>query len=170
MGSSPGFGSTACDWAAYAARPLRTRFRCGSGCHSLNLATDSNSQGHSSRGTPSGRFRRGCPRDGRCALRLLVSVWFQVLFHSPRRGTFHLSLTVLVHYRSPKVFSLGRWSSRLPTGFHVSRGTQVPQSSPRPFVYGALTRSGRSFQKRSTRTRFCHWLPCGSGVLQPHLH
>jgi hypothetical protein len=34
------------------------------------------------------------------ALQLLVSVWFQVLFHSPRRGSFHLSLTVLVHYRS----------------------------------------------------------------------
>src|SRR5690606_6249818 len=23
-------------------------------------------------------------------------------FHSPRRGSFHLSLTVLVHYRSPR--------------------------------------------------------------------
>src|ERR1017187_10290649 len=34
------------------------------------------------------------------ALQLLVGVWFQVLFHSPRRGSFHLSLTVLVHYRS----------------------------------------------------------------------
>ena len=28
------------------------------------------------------------------------------LFHSPLRGSFHLSLTVLVHYRSLKVFSL----------------------------------------------------------------
>ena len=28
------------------------------------------------------------------------------LFHSPCRGSFHLSLTVLVHYRSLKVFSL----------------------------------------------------------------
>ena len=33
-------------------------------------------------------------------LRHLVSNRFQVLFHSPNRGTFHLSLTVLVHYRS----------------------------------------------------------------------
>jgi hypothetical protein len=30
----------------------------------------------------------------------LVGTWFQVLFHSPQRGSFHLSLTVLVHYRS----------------------------------------------------------------------
>jgi hypothetical protein len=33
-------------------------------------------------------------------LRPFVSYWFQVLFHSPNRGSFHLSLTVLVHYRS----------------------------------------------------------------------
>ena len=33
-------------------------------------------------------------------LRPLVGEWFQELFHSPNRGTFHLSLTVLVHYRS----------------------------------------------------------------------
>ena len=29
----------------------------------------------------------------------LVGMWFQALFHSPHRGAFHLSLTVLVHYR-----------------------------------------------------------------------
>ena len=28
------------------------------------------------------------------------------LFHSPHRGSFHLSLTVLVHYRSEEVCSL----------------------------------------------------------------
>ena len=33
-------------------------------------------------------------------LRPLVSVWFQGLFHSLIQGSFHLSLTVLVHYRS----------------------------------------------------------------------
>ena len=33
-------------------------------------------------------------------LRPLVSAWFQVLFHPGTPGTFHLSLTVLVHYRS----------------------------------------------------------------------
>jgi len=29
----------------------------------------------------------------------LQARWFQVLFHRPHRATFHLSLTVLVHYR-----------------------------------------------------------------------
>src|SRR5690606_10201481 len=33
-------------------------------------------------------------------LRPLVGVWFQDLFHSLVQGSFHLSLTVLVHYRS----------------------------------------------------------------------
>jgi hypothetical protein len=43
---------------------------------------------------------------------------------SPSRGAFHLSLTVLVRYRSLKMFSLGGWSPQLPTRFHVPRGTQ----------------------------------------------
>ena len=34
-------------------RPLQTRFRCGSGCPSLNLATEMNSLAHSPKGTPS---------------------------------------------------------------------------------------------------------------------
>jgi hypothetical protein len=50
------------------------------------------------------------------ALRLFVSIRFQVLFHSAHSRTFHLSLMVLVHYRSPRVFSLGKWTSRIPTG------------------------------------------------------
>src|SRR5579859_2896049 len=43
---------------------------------------------------------------------------------SPLRGAFHLSLTVLVRYRSLKVLSLGGWSPPLPTnspGFVVLR-------------------------------------------------
>ena len=50
------------------------------------------------------------------ALSLIVSIRFQVLFHSGHPGSFRLSLTVLVHYRSPRVFSLGKWASRLPAG------------------------------------------------------
>src|SRR5438270_1422842 len=50
---------------------------------------------------------------------------------SPSRGAFHLSLTVLVHYRSLLVFSLGEWSPQLPTRLHVSRGTQDPSPQQR---------------------------------------
>ena len=114
MGSSPGFVSNPCDY-----RPIQTRFRYGFGCLCLNLATKINSQAHSPRGTPSGltaRTRISPEHRPVIALRLLVSLRFQVLFHSPQRGTFHLSLTVLVHYRSPDVFSLGEWTPQLPAG------------------------------------------------------
>ena len=41
----------------------------------------------------------------------------------PSRGSFYLSLTVLVRYRSQNIFSLGTWSSQLQSGFLVSRPT-----------------------------------------------
>src|SRR4030081_2024045 len=66
---------------------------------------------------------------------------------SPSRGAFHLSLTVLVRYRSHMVFSLGGWSPLLPTRFHVSRGTQDTDPSAHAFLYGTVTRSGRAFQR-----------------------
>ncbi len=91
-------------------------------------------------------------------LRLLVGIRFQVLFHSGHPGPFHLSLTVLVHYRSPKVFSLGRWSPQLPTGFHVPRGTQETSRSFAPFVYGSITLYAPSFQCSSTRREICNFL------------
>jgi hypothetical protein len=66
---------------------------------------------------------------------------------SPSRGTFHLSLTVLVHYRSLNVLSLGGWSPQLPTRFHVPRGTQDPSPSLQTVHYGTLTLSGGAFQR-----------------------
>ena len=54
-----------------------------------------NSPDHNAKGTQS-EDTRGEPRG---LLLPLVGMWFQVLFHSPHRGAFHLSLTVLVHYR-----------------------------------------------------------------------
>ena len=116
-----------CPWVAHSVsglipatiRPIQTRFRYGFGCHSLNLATEINSQAHSPRGTLSGIAGNICISTALnllLALQLLVSLWFQVLFHSPNRGTFHLSLTVLVHYRSPNVFSLGEWTPQIPAG------------------------------------------------------
>jgi hypothetical protein len=116
-----------CPWVAHSVsglipatiRPIQTRFRYGFGCYSLNLATEINSQAHSPRGTLSGIARNVPISRGLnllLALQLLVSLWFQVLFHSPNRGTFHLSLTVLVHYRSPNVFSLGEWTPQIQTG------------------------------------------------------
>jgi hypothetical protein len=55
------------------------------------LATGNNSQTHYAKGKPSVLTD----------LRHIVGMWLQVLFHSPRRGSFRLSLAVLVHYRLP---------------------------------------------------------------------
>ena len=48
----------------------------------------------------------------------------------PSRGSFHLSLTVLFSIGHQVVFSLGRWASRLPTGFLVSHGTLLQLAYP----------------------------------------
>ena len=58
-------------------------------------------------------------------LRPLVGVWFQVLFHSPARGSFHLSLTVLCAIGLSVVFSLSGWSPIIRPEFLVFRLTQV---------------------------------------------
>ena len=73
-----------------------------------------NSPDHNAKGTQSGA-------DGlhRPALLPLVGQWFQALFHSPHRGAFHLSLTVLVHYRSHG--SLSPWRVVPPASRPVPR-------------------------------------------------
>ena len=77
-------------------------------------------------------------------LQLLVSIRFQVLFHSPNRGAFHLSLTVLcslsVMYEylglegGPPMF---RQDFTCPA---------LLESSSLTFAYGAVTHYGHSFQ------------------------
>ena len=64
-------------------------------------------------------------------LRPLVSVWFQVLFHSVVHGTFHLSLTVLVHYRSH--------SSIQPCRMDPADSDRIPRVPPYSGYYLILT-------------------------------
>ena len=86
MGRSHGFASTTANYSAL--------FR-------LAFATDPHLKCLSLPATVTRRLimqkARRHPTKG---LRPLVSVWFQDLFHSVIHGSFHLSLTVLVHYRS----------------------------------------------------------------------
>ena len=101
------------------ARPIQTRFRYGSGCNSLNLATKNNSQAHSPKGTPSGialRTRLSPEHQHAISPSTVCKLTVSGSFHSPHRGSFHLSLTVLVHYRSSSVFSLGEWTPQVPAG------------------------------------------------------
>ena len=77
----------------------------------LNLACNRNSPVHSTKGTPSpGIFPKENMHRALTTCRHTVSGSISL----PFRGAFHLSLTVLVRYRSPRVFSLGRWSAQFP--------------------------------------------------------
>ncbi len=85
MGRSHGFASTTTDYGAL----LRLAFAAAPSLKDLTL--------------PVKVTRRLIMQKARrhpYGLRPLVGVWFQDLFHSLVQGSFHLSLTVLVHYRS----------------------------------------------------------------------
>ncbi len=146
---------------------LRLAFAPAPGVLPLNLATKSNSLAHSPRGTRSGI---SAPSDAVTALPLLVSTRFQVLFHSGYPGSFHLSLTVLVHYRSPRVFSLGEWTPLLPTGLACPVVLKPSAGSRCTFAYGTLTLSGRPSQYLSASASVSYSLDrCSSpdGALFP---
>jgi hypothetical protein len=111
-------------------RAVGTRFPFASAAKRLRLATDNNSQTHYAKGKQSPpefkihEFRFMICRNRAEAQPLrprpdeilnhqilnpkfrgllhIVGIWLQVLFHSPSRGSFHLSLAVLVHYRLPR--------------------------------------------------------------------
>src|SRR3954451_7874744 len=86
MGRSLRFGSTPRDYSAL----FRLAFATATP-QQVNLATKHNSQAHSSKGTPSPN------KSALTACKHTVSGTLSL----PSRGTFHLSLTVLVRYRSP---------------------------------------------------------------------
>src|SRR5579872_2389281 len=83
---------------------------------------------------------------------------------SPFRGAFHHSLTVLVRYRSLKVFSLGGWSPQLPTRVLVPRGTQAQADAASVAPYRTLTWSRGPFQTLRVLLLVAIW-----PALQPRL-
>ena len=121
-------------------RPVQTRSRYGSATEWLSLASLKQLVGSL------------CKRHAvtlSLGLQPLVGARFQVLFHSPARGSSHLSLTVLVRYRSSAVFSLAGWSPQIRTGFHVPRPTQVPDFDNTRYPYGSITLCAAVFQTAS---------------------
>ena len=105
-------------------------------------------------------------RHGTKPLRQVVSVRFQGLFHSPVRGTFHLSLTVLVHYRSSgsiiliclfaNALAFASAANRTITGVVISGEDNEP-----PVSYTHLHRlSGPAYEPafvQQIQTRFVEW-------------
>ena len=141
--------ASACPWIAHPAsrprrateRPVQTRFRCGSVF--LNLAARRDSQAHSTKGTPS---RNALSAPTACGRTVSGTVSL------PSRGAFHLSLTVLVRYRSQestqpwrvvppdsrRVSRVRRYSGAVLAGESASRTGLSPCSAglPRPFRCG----------------------------------
>ena len=86
----------------------------------------------------------------------IVSIRFHVLFHSPQRGSFHLSLAVLFAIGDLGVFSLTRWSSRIHTGFHVSHTTREPNGKRTRFNDWTFTIYGTGFSCFVSHSMQCH--------------
>ena len=107
--SSPGFASAARD----SSRPVKARFRSGS--LSVNLAP---------RQRLAGSFYKRHAVTAQRLLRLLVGARFQVLFHSPLGVLFTFPSRYWFAIGHRRVFSLGGWSPRLRTGFHVPGPTR----------------------------------------------
>ena len=108
MVSSHSFGST-----PYHKSPYRTRFRYGSACHWLNLATEGNSPARSTKSTPS---HCSSPLRVRHSALTVCKHMVSGSISFPSRGAFHLSLTVLVHYRSPGYLALESGLPSFPAG------------------------------------------------------
>ena len=96
--------------------------------------------------------RHTSKRDAPTACKRMVSGTISL----PSRGTFHLSLTVLVHYRSPLVLSLAGWSPRIQSGFHVSGFTQVPTRESHEFRLRASNPLRTDFPDCSATRAFCN--------------
>ena len=138
MDRSPGFGSIIYDLI----RPIQTRFRFGSIPYIvLNLAIYNNSLDRSTKSTISHIYSALSA----CKHRVSGSLSL------PSRGSFHLSLTVLITIGHQVVFSLTGWSPLIHTRFLVSRTTLESTNLCSLFIYWTFTFYGMLSQNISTK-------------------
>ena len=155
--------ASACPWIDHPASRLRLAtdrhlkgslsLRLGS---RLNLAANRNSLAHSTKGTPSQRM--AAPTACRHTVSGTVSL--------PSRGAFHLSLTVLVRYRSRE--SVQPWRVVPPASRGVSRAPRYsgPETRcQRPSGYGALT----LFRRPSQAVPLDGWFVTAAEACGPRL-
>jgi hypothetical protein len=103
-------------------------------------------------------------------LRPLVGIRFQILFHSPNRGSFHLSLALLFAIGHQGVLSLARWAALIHARFHGTGATRELQRRLTPFDYGAITLYGQAFQPARLKVSLvtpCHLRKSGPGSHNP---
>lgn len=115
--------------------------------HGLTSPHATNSQAHSSKGTPSPTT----PKDAQALTDCKRTVSGTISL--PSRGTFHLSLTVLVRYRSPG--SIQAYRVVPADSQQISRArcySGVAHMSRCVFTYGILTLYDRPSQTTSANT------------------
>ena len=148
MGRSLRFGSRPSDSNALFGLAFAT-----ASPHGLTLPLSTNSQAHSSKGTPSPH--KEAPTDCKRTVSGSISL--------PSRGTFHLSLTVLVRYRSPGNIQayrvvpadsqqISRARCYLGTQIAPPQGFQVRDSHPLRPTLPSRSPNPRSISARSGRT------------------
>ena len=146
-----------CPWIAHPASRLRqatmfailkARFHCGSVPTLTSPLT-------ATRWLILQKARRHTAR----VLRLLVGARFQVLFHSPLGVLFTFPSRYWFAIGHRRVFSLGGWSPRIRTGFHVSGTTRVPASEAAGFRVRGSYPLRPAFPCRSATAQLCNSAP-----------
>ena len=149
--------ASACPWIAHPASRLRqatmfailkARFHCGSVPTLTSPLT-------ATRWLILQKARRHPAR----GLRLLVGARFQVLFHSPLGVLFTFPSRYWFAIGHRRVFSLGGWSPRIRTGFHVSGTTRVPASEAAGFRVRGSYPLRPAFPCRSATAQLCNSAP-----------
>ncbi len=140
MGRSLRFGSMTCDSNALFGLAFATATP-----HGLTSPHTDDSQAHSSKGTPSPHDESKALTDCKRTVSGTISL--------PSRGTFHLSLTVLVRYRSPG--SIQAYRVVPADSQQISRArcySGINHTSRRVFAYRTLTVYGWPSQTNSANT------------------
>ena len=140
-------------------RPVKTRFRFGSGTLYLNLATHRNSPARSTKSTRS-RLSHPC----NVALSLLVSIRFQVLFHSPPGVLFTFPSRYYTLSVTKSYLALGDGPPAFPPNFSCSTVLWILLSYNNNFAYRAFTSFRCGFHTHSAIVVMCY-----IGVRTPHI-
>ena len=142
MGRSLRFGSRPGDSFALFGLAFATATPPG-----LTSPLSTNSQAHSSKGTPSPHT----PNGGR--LRRIVSTRFQDLFHSPPGVLFTFPSRYSSAIGHQGIFRLSGWSRQIHTGFLGPRATRENTPEPMPFRLREYHPLRQAIQDPSTMTR-----------------
>ena len=154
MVRSPAFGSTTYNYIAL----FTLAFATAPWLLSFNLAIYSNSLDHYAKGTQSHLtsykninldlyfWPVSCTVKLAMVLLPLVSIWFQVLFHSPQRGSFHFSVALLCSLSVAREYlALGGGPPWFTPGFTCPMLLGWLTWRDFVFVYGAFTLFGLCF-------------------------